>query len=183
MRSTGSVFVRAQVNVKLPYAVAAPRLAALLYGDALRNATDEAYETGLATIAMRVGPAGDVAALSKEVRVDLLPPRFTPTDMRVPLRWVATGITGHLFPALDADLTLSQSSPEVSSLTVDARYQPLLGGLGAQIDRALLSRAADRTMEALLRRLAADLVEPDGVGTCYEPVTELPVRIGEEGAW
>ncbi len=179
----GSVFVRAQLDMKLPYQMAASRLTDLLYGDGLSTATDEAYEAGLCMMSMRVGPAGDVAALSKQVRVELLPPRMTPTELRVSLRWVATGITGRLFPALDADLTLSRTSPDVSTITIDARYQPLLGAVGAQFDRALLSRAADRTMEALLRRLASVLAANDLDEAGYGPVGELPIRLGEEGAW
>ena len=54
----------------------------------------------------RVGPFGETAGLSKRVRLELLTLRRVDHGVRLQLLWVATGATGQLFPALDADLDL-----------------------------------------------------------------------------
>jgi hypothetical protein len=145
----------------LDYPEAAARLIELLEGDRLGQASNEAYELGGTAIFLRVGPMGDRAGLSKRVRVQMLPPHTTETGMRLSFRWMATGISGHLFPALDADLDLVPSAAQTSTLILNARYQPPLGALGEEIDRVLLGRAAELTLAALLHRLAVSLTAPE----------------------
>lgn len=147
--------------LELEFREAAARLTELLAGDTLGHASDEAYEVGCATILMRVGPVGDTAGLSKRVRVQVLPVHPTETGIRLSFRWVATGISGCLFPALDADLDLVRATDQTSTLILNARYQPPFGALGQRIDRVLVGRAADLTLAALLRRLALSLTPPE----------------------
>lgn len=141
--------------------MAAARLGRLLANDRMGLVSDEAYRAGLVELTMRVGPAGEIKGLSKEVRVQILDPRPIPTGIRLPLRWIATGRGGHLFPVLDADLDLCRTGRATSELTITARYQPPFGGLGEHVDRVLLYRAAESTVRQLLRRLASALVRPD----------------------
>jgi hypothetical protein len=97
--------------------------------------------------------------------VELLPPRQVERGVRLPLRWVATGATEQLFPALDADLDLLAVDEQHCALSINAVYDPPLGAVGAGIDRILLHRAARATMRALLRELGHTLTEmwqPEG---------------------
>jgi hypothetical protein len=69
------------------------------------------------------------------------------------LRWEATGPGGRLFPALDADITLTPAGERATLLRLAGSYRPPLGSLGAGLDRAILHRAA-ATIRAFLSRVA-----------------------------
>jgi len=99
------MFIHASLELPIPAATAAQRLYATL-PRGLSELSDEAYAAGL-QMQTRVGPLGDTPVLSKKVRLDLLEPIPVTDGLRVPLRWVATGVTGRLFPALDADLDIT----------------------------------------------------------------------------
>ncbi len=170
----------AEISVGLPFSLADDRLKGLLSGDGLGRASDKAYQAGLVEFSILVGPVGAISALSKRVRVSILPPRVIPEGTRVPLRWVATGVTAHFFPVLDADLDLCSDGDEASLLLIKARYEPPLGAVGAQVDRVLLRRVADLTINELLRRLAAMLLQPDRNEEEGAPATLSPGGAGKE---
>jgi hypothetical protein len=124
----------------------------------LSEISEQAYQAGLQMLT-RVGPLGDAPMLSKKVRLELLEPISVADGMRVPLRWVATGATGHLFPALDADLDITAIDEQHCMLSINAVYTPPFGELGAGIDRLLLGRAARATMRSLLHGIGTSLTE------------------------
>jgi hypothetical protein len=62
-----------------------------------------------------------------------------------------------LFPSLEANLTISEASDGSSSVSIVASYEPPLDGVGAGLDRIVLSRAAVATMTALLREIITKL--------------------------
>jgi hypothetical protein len=103
----GSMFIGAEVRLGLGFNAAQARLANLARGGLVRHASDDAYRdlgSGLA----RIGPLGAAPGMSKLVVV-----RFTDMAVREnpaagAMRWEATGPGGALFPALDADITLTQ---------------------------------------------------------------------------
>jgi hypothetical protein len=152
------VFIRASLDLPVPVAHAIERLDAALARHRLDDVSDDAYAAGLVVLS-RVGPFGQVPGLSKKVRLELLPPRQVDHGVRLQLRWVATGATGQLFPALDADLDLLALDEQHCELSINAVYDPPLGALGAGIDRILLHQAARTTMRALLRELGHTLTE------------------------
>lgn len=166
--------------LKLEYRQAAACLGEIIEGGTLGPASDEAYEVGCATILMRVGPVGDMAGLSKTVRVQLLPLRTTENETRLSFRWVATGISGALFPALDADLDLVPGPEQTSNLIVKARYEPPLGALGERLDRVLIGRAAELTLTALLRRLAMSLTASERETVPFGASRNLRPELGQE---
>ena len=84
--------------------------------------------------------------------------------MTVALRWEATGMTGGLFPALDADIRISAEQRESVTVTLTGSYRPPLGMLGAELDRLLLRAVATATIRTLLARTAADLGQQPGPG-------------------
>jgi hypothetical protein len=47
--------------------------------------------------------------------------------MVLPLRWEATGVTGRLFPVLDADLTITPAGAGQTLITLNGAYRPPLG--------------------------------------------------------
>jgi dienelactone hydrolase len=47
------------------------------------------------------------------------------------MRWEATGVTGRLFPALDADITLTAEGDQATAVTLTGVYRSPLGALGA----------------------------------------------------
>jgi hypothetical protein len=127
--------------------------------DALRSReleahSDHAYCDGLEVL-IRVGPRGSASGLSKQVCVQLLDAGESGDTAVYPLRWQATGASGRLFPALDANLGLTPAGTDASLLSIVGRYEPPLGALGKRLDHAVLAHVADATVHSLLRRLAA----------------------------
>ena len=153
------MFIRADVRLDLGFNTAQSRLADLARRGLLRRACDDAYRelgTGLA----RVGPLGVAPGLSKLVVV-----RFS--DMTVQedfaigaMRWEATGPGGALFPALDADITLTRAADDATVLAVWGVYRPPFGGLGARLDQVIMWRVAQSTIRGFTRRIAAAITNP-----------------------
>jgi hypothetical protein len=84
------------------------------------------------------------------------------------MRWEATGLTGRLFPALDANITLTPEGGQATRITLTGVYRSPLGALGAGLDRALLRHVATATIGSLLTRMSEALEgpapEPDKAG-------------------
>ena len=151
------MFVRSEVSLPVGFAAAEARLTALAGDGWLNEASASAYDDGLGGIEglARVGPFGDIPGVSKLVRVMTREIVRRGDNAVLTLRWQATGPGGRLFPALDADITLTAQGAQASLLTLDGAYRPPLAGLGAGLDRAMLNRVATRTATALLRQLAS----------------------------
>lgn len=130
---------------------------------ALRTASETAYTDGLVA-GLRVGPFGEVRGLSKLVRVRFAEPIRRPNQIRVPLRWEATGTAGELFPVLDADLTLTGDGDGdgdgPTRIRIDGSYRPPFGRAGAALDRAVMSRLAAATIQSLVECVADAVADP-----------------------
>ena len=70
------------------------------------------------------------------------------------LRWEATGPGGRLFPALDADMSLTPAGQDSTRLSLAGAYRPPLAALGAGLDRAVVHEVADAMVQSLLARVA-----------------------------
>ncbi len=133
------------------------RLLAHLSGDTdLQAASDTAFRDGRRVL-LRAGAAG----LTKQVQVHFLEPYERPDATVVPMRWVATGPAGGLFPQLDANIELSAAGPRESELALVGSYRPPFGDLGKGLDRLVLNQAAKATFRSLLRSLRAIVLEPE----------------------
>ncbi len=153
------MFIGAEVGLGLGFNAAQARLANLAHGGLLRRVSDTAYGdlgSGLA----RVGPLGAASGMSKLVAV-----RFS--DMAVhedfavgAMRWEATGPGGALFPALDADIKLTQAGDDATVLAVCGVYRPPLGALGAGLDRVVLHRLAQAAIRTFAHRVGAAITDP-----------------------
>lgn len=153
------MFARDEVMLGLGFEAARARLVNLTHGGWLAAASDGAYADGLAGL-IRVGPFGAVPGASKVVSVRFLEPVPREDVMVLPLRWEATGVTGRLFPVLDADLAMTPAGAGQTLITLNGAYRPPLGGIGAGLDRAVLRRVAAATIRALLTRIADALTSP-----------------------
>jgi hypothetical protein len=153
------MFVSQQLVLAVSFHAAQARLENLIHGGWLSTASGGAYADGLAGL-IRVGPFGNVLGASKLVRVNLLDPVPRDDVMVLSLRWEATGVTGRLFPVLDADLTVTPADAGQTLMKLDGAYRPPLGAAGARLDRVMLGRAADATIRSLLTRIADALASP-----------------------
>ncbi len=150
------MFVEVAVTVPLGLAEARAALDRAVADDGLTTESERAHAEGLDFL-MRVGPRGE-HHVGKQVLVHVLPSRLVAGVVIVPLRWVATGPTGRLFPTLEANLTLSAAGNDTTQLSILGSYTPPLGWAGP-LDRSILSAVATSSVRALLREVADRLVE------------------------
>ena len=157
-RLTCRVFIGTEIRLDVGFGTARARLAGLARRGLLRRASDDAYrdlESGLA----RVGPLDAVPALSRLVAVRFSDMTIHEDCASVAIRWEATGPGGALFPALDADITLSAAGDDATKLTVAGVYRPPLGVLGAGLDRVILHRVAEATIQVFAQDIAAAMTD------------------------
>src|SRR5450755_2068839 len=168
------MFARHELVLGLGSEAARARLVNLTHSGWLAAASDSAYADGLAGL-IRVGPFGAVPGVSKLVSVRWLEPVLRGEVMVLPLRWEATGVTGRLFPVLDADLTITPAGAGRTLLTMNGAYRPPLGAIGAELDRVVLRRAAAATIGSLLTRIADALASPaPAPGLAARPAGQQP---------
>ncbi|HTW05984.1 MAG TPA: hypothetical protein VME46_00635 [Acidimicrobiales bacterium] len=149
------MFVAAELVLPLPMGVAREALARAAHDGGLVSASRRAVGDGLQFV-MPVGPWGEHGP-AKAVHVRLLPGRTVGDKFVMGMRWEVPGPSGKMFPSLDADMALSSSGAGQTLLSVAACYEPPLHRLGKTLDRALMSKVAARTMEALLTDVASRL--------------------------
>jgi hypothetical protein len=154
---TEVMFVSDARVLPVNFDAAAARLAGLAHGGWLRGLSENVYQDGVEYL-LRVGPLGAVPGTSRLVRVRFAEPVRRPGMMTVGLRWEAIGVSGGLFPALDADIRLIDDDDGVR-VTLTGSYRPPFGTLGVELDRLLLRSVATATIKALLAQIAAALVE------------------------
>jgi hypothetical protein len=152
-----SVFVSDERMLDLSLGAAQLRLDTLARRGWLDEASHAAYENSLDPL-LRVGPFGGMPGASRLVRVQFVEPVYRDGVMTLGVRWEATGLTGGLFPVLDANLSLDDNGEgHGTRLALTAAYRPPLGGLGTELDRLLLHRVAARTVSAFLATVASAL--------------------------
>lgn len=154
-RVLAGMFVRDEIVVALPLGVAVARLANLRSSGIFSAASGTAWDTGVAQIS--VGPSPLISRLVA-VRFGELAARADSAHLA--FRWEVSGPGASLFPALDADITLTAAGPERTLLKLDGAYRPPLGSLGAGLDRALLHHVAAVTIRAFLSRISAVITDP-----------------------
>ena len=151
----GWVFVSEERVLTVSFRAAAERLASLPRSGWPGTLSRAVYRVGVEYL-MRVGPAGAVPGTSRLVRVRFTEPSSHDGTMSVGLRWEAVGVTGKLFPALDADIRLTDDD-DGTRVTLTGSYRPPFGALGVELDRLMLRTVATATIRALLTRLTAYL--------------------------
>lgn len=167
------MFVTHELIADVSFPLARQRLSSLVHEGWLGAASEDAYQDGFTTV-IRVGPFMDRPGASKRVRVRFLDPVHRGEAMTVGARWEATGITGALFPVLDADINLTPAGAKATRLALAGTYRPPLDGLGATLDKVILHRVATATVRALLERVAGALVPSAPAAGSIERTTPAP---------
>lgn len=153
------MFIDDEVPLDVGLDAARTGLANLAVGDGLASASEDAYGEGVTEL-IRVGPLGSMPVTSKLVQV-----RFRNLTERddyagLAVRWEATGPGGGLFPALDANITVTPADERTTTLKLAGSYRPPLGPLGTALDAAILHRIATATIHTFLNRIAAAITHP-----------------------
>ena len=154
------------MGLELSFPAAAARLANLARGGSLTRASERAYGDGLTGLVW-VGPLGAVPGVSQLVQVHLRDVVTRGEGAVLALRWQAAGPGGRLFPALDADMSLTPAGERSTRLSLAGAYWLPLAALGAGLDPAVYQKVADATVRSLLARVADVLgppPEPAGTG-------------------
>ena len=174
------MFIAGEVLPDLSFPAATARLAALARGGSLTRASQEAYDDGL----VRAGQLGEVPGMSKLAEVHVLEVATRGESAVLALRWEAAGPGGRLFPALDADLSLTPAGQHSTRLSLAGAYRPPLAALVAGPDRAVVHEVADVTVQSLLARVADVLTRPRSrPAPDREPVRPGLPRAGQHPAW
>jgi hypothetical protein len=156
---THRVFVGGEVSLDVSFTAAQARLANLIGGGLLVSASAQAYSDGITGLA-GVGPLGSALDLSRLCQVQFQDLKARGDSARFALRWEVTGPGGGLFPALDADITLTPARKHSTTLTLTGVYRTPLGTVGVELDWVIWHGAATATIEAFLRLLAEALAAP-----------------------
>lgn len=144
----------AQASTHLPFP--SSRIAALV-GD-----PDHPWSVGLDgnghDLLAKVGVRIAGVPLYRHVRLRIgSPPAGTLKDrVMLPVSWEAVG-GPPLFPAMEGILHVNPAGEGETKITLNVRYDPPLGQLGEVLDRTLLHRLGQATIEDFVNRLAANL--------------------------
>jgi hypothetical protein len=153
------MFVSDEVLLDVSFAAAQARLANLARGGSLLSASQSAYDDGITGLA-RVGPLGSGPGISRLVQVHFRDLVTREGSALLTLRWETVGPGGGLFPALDADITLTPAGEQATLLKLAGTYRPPLGAVGAGLDRAILHRVATATTRTFMSRVAGAIAHP-----------------------
>jgi len=158
---SGNVFLTDQFLLDVGFAAARRQLGRLAEDGVLLGAAEYAYNAGITGLTQATGAPGDLSRLA-----GVWPGEITETAgcARLALRWEATGTDGVLFPAVDADLTLSPAGAEATLLALTGVYR-LPGQAGAGLDAATVRCFAGVTIRSFIARLACAIMHPAGAGT------------------
>jgi hypothetical protein len=143
------MFVDEVLVLDVPVAAAQDRLLAFHVDGGVQDAATFAFREGHALL------QGDgFTGWTDQVAVHSVPAYLRGPTTILPLRWVVTGTSGDIFPAVDANLELDQAPDGRSRLTFRGSYRPPWGQLGFVLDQQRLQDAARATAGGLLERVA-----------------------------
>jgi hypothetical protein len=161
------VFVSGEVSLDVSFTAAQARLANLIGGGLLASASAQAYSDGIIGLTT-VGPLGPALGLPGLCQVHFQDLKARGDSARFALRWEVTG-PGGLFPALDADITLTPAGKHIATLTLTGVYRTPLGTVSAELDWVVWHGIATATIQAFLRLLTEVLTRP---ARAAEPATK-----------
>jgi hypothetical protein len=136
--------------------IARARLADLVTGTWLTTASKASYQEGMNHL-LWTGTPDDPPGLPRLARTHFLDPIHREDSTTMGMRWEATSVTGSLYPAMDANLTLTAEGAQHTRLTLTGVYRAPIETLSAVPQRALLHKAATTTIRALLTRIGEAL--------------------------
>lgn len=98
------------------------------------------------------------ARIVRRVEVEVGPVQRFAYGVTVHIHWKAASRPG-LYPELDGHVRAEERRPSGTTLRFDARYVPPAGRIGATVDRALMHRVAERSVDDLVDRMVQLLAE------------------------
>ena len=174
---SGNVFIGDHILMDVCLDAATRQLGRLARDGVLLSASEHAYGEGVTGLVETAGLAPGMSRL-----VGVQPGDLVETEgcARLWLRWEAIGSDGTLFPALDADLTLSPAEENTTVLTLAGVYR-LPEHAGAGLDPGIVRCFAAVTIDSFIARLACALMHPAGSAVPVRPVErDAPCRGPEE---
>lgn len=153
-RPQNRVEVFAQATALIPYRAF----------DVTRSLTDRRHRWSLpldgdgGRLLARVGVSVGRLPIYKQVRLDIgtTGPTGVNESVMLPVSWTAVG-GPPLFPRMEGTLHVDPYGHNSTRLTLNAQYDPPMGALGKLIDRALMHRLAQSTMDDFIGRLSEAL--------------------------
>ena len=97
---------------------------------------------------------------AKKVRTLTTGPRRRGSSYVFGFHWDPVGPAAAAYPSLDAKVAVTPVDDSTSLLSIAATYVPPLGAVGAAVDQLALSRIAQATVDAMLRRWAESIENP-----------------------
>lgn len=171
----GNVFLGDHVLMDVCLDSARPRLERLARDGVLLSASEYAYGAGMTGLFGAGRPAAGMSRLVGVRPGDLLE---TGGCARLSLRWEAIGSDGILFPALDADLTLSPAGENTTALTLAGVYR-LPEHAGAGLDPGTVRCFAAITIDMFIARLVCALMYPAGSAVPIARAGQNPQGYGQ----
>src|SRR5664279_3447288 len=151
------MFVDEVLVLDMPVAAAQDRLLAFHADGGVQDAATFAFREGHALL------QGDgFTGWTDQVAVHSVPAYLRGETTILPLRWVVTGTSGDIFPAVDANLELDRTPDGCSRLTFRGSYRPPWGQAGFVLDQQRLQDAACATARGLMDRVADALLAQHG---------------------
>ena len=143
------MFVDEVLVLDVPVAAAQARLLAFHVDGGVQDAATFAFREGHVLL------QGDgFTGWTDQVAVHSVPAYLRGATAILPLRWVVTGTSGDIFPAVDANLELDRAPDGRARLSFRGSYRPPWGQVGFGLDQQRLQDAARATARGLLDRVA-----------------------------
>jgi len=147
------VILREETVLDAPPLLVQQRLIEQLRLDGLEVASAASFDDER-TLLVRAGVAG----VTKSVAMASLPAYLRGDVTVIPIRWVATGPLGELFPTLEANLEVSPTDDGRTLLVLVGSYRPPLGRLGATIDHLVMHNVGSATTRGFLSRVSDQIM-------------------------
>ena len=157
-RMTGEMFIGDHVQLNIGFAAARTRLGNLASCGVLLGASEHAYGETITGLA-EAGSAPGASQLAGVRPGDITETRGT---VQLPVHWEATAGDGSLFPALDADLTLTAAGDQTTVFALAGIFRPPPDLADAGVDHDIVCWFAAAAVRVFLARLASALVHPSG---------------------
>lgn len=154
------MFVSGEVPLDVSFTAARARLANLIGGGLLVSASAQAYGDGITGLA-GAGPLGSALGCAGSARCTCRTWSQAAGSARFALRWEVIG-PGGLFPALDADMTLTPAGNHSTALALTGVYRTPLGTVSAGLDWVIWHGIAAATIRSFLHLLTEAIVRPAG---------------------
>jgi len=153
------MFLADQRLCSVSIGAARARLADLVTHGWLTTASAASYRDGIGHL-LWTGTPDDPPDLPRLAQTHFLEPVHREDSTTMGMRWEATSVTGGLFAALDANITLTAEGIQLTRLMLTGVYRSPLAMLSAAPERVLLNKAATTTTKSLLTRICEALESP-----------------------